>query len=64
MAVVCVVSAALLTDWRPGMPAALPDGAVATSDVVAPYAFAFVDEAATAERRAGAESQVAPVFEV
>ncbi len=64
VALVCVVSAALLTDWRLGVSGALPEGSVASTDVVAPYAFAFIDEAATAERRASAEAQVAPVFEV
>jgi putative nucleotidyltransferase with HDIG domain len=60
----CAMCAALLTEWRFQGDLDLVEGEVAGRDVVASQSFTFADEAATGDRQAAAESQVAPVFVV
>ncbi len=61
--VFCLAAAALLTDYRADVGGGLAEGEVAPDDLLAPFAFPFVDESATAERQAVASASVALVFD-
>lgn len=61
--VFCLCAAGLLTDFRADVGGGLVEGEVASDDILAPFAFPFVDESASAERRAAAGLAVAPVFD-
>lgn len=58
----CIGCALLLTDFRYVPSAPVVAGEVATRDIVAPFAFTFEDDAATADRQAAAVDAVAPVY--
>ncbi len=61
--VFCVVAALLLTDLRGVGGAPLAEGDVASDDVLAPFDFPFVDQAATETRRQSAAGAVPPLFD-
>lgn len=59
----CLACAALLTDFNTFPAPELREGDIAPHDVIAPFAFPFVNESATNERQRAAEAQVGTVFE-
>ncbi len=63
LTLVCVTSAALMTDFAGPPDLELHSGDVAPYDVVAPISYTFRDQAATSERQELAEQQINPVFE-
>lgn len=63
LAVVCLASAGLMTDFSGPPDLDLDEGDVAPYDVVAPIAYAFRDQTATDQRQQLAERLVNPVYE-
>ncbi|MSQ02863.1 MAG: HDIG domain-containing protein [Myxococcales bacterium] len=63
MVVFCMAAAALLTERRADLGTSYVEGSVAPRDILAPFAFPFVDETATEERRLAAAAAVLPLFD-